>query len=82
MCRGSFYYCTFHQDRFLPAPSTSAADHQTDSHNGNSLVPKAQAFHRLQYRGLGTRLTCLHSELRMRTLTAAKWRRVSSSQMK
>ena len=81
MCRGSFYYCTYHQDRFLPAPSTSAADHQTDLHNGNSLVPKPQAFHRMQYVGLGTRLhvlvnsACAHSLL-------AKWRRVSSLQMK
>ena len=30
----------------------------------------------------GRGYTCSHSELRMRTLTAAKWRRVSSSQMK
>ena len=76
-------------EAFITAHTTRRDSYQrlppakrTDSHNGNSLVPKAQAFHRLQYRGLGTRLICLHSELRMRTLTAAKWRRVSSSQMK
>ena len=32
MYKGSIYYCTYNQDRFLQAPSTSAADHQTDSH--------------------------------------------------
>ena len=82
MRNGSFYYCTYHEDRFLPAPSTSAAGHQKDSHNGNSLVPKPQAFHRLQYVALGARLHMLAYELRMRTLTTAKWHHISSSQMK
>ena len=61
MYRGSFYYCTYHQDRFLPAPSTSAADHRTDSHN---------RFRRLQYvRRTGEEAANLHSELLMRRST-------------
>ena len=50
ICRGGFHYCTDPQDRFLPAPLTSAAN--SDSHNvAIALSPGPQAFRRLQYGG-------------------------------
>ena len=75
MCRESFYYCTDHHDRFLPAPSS-------DADQAIASSPGPELFIACRMLAWGRGYTCLHSEMHMGTLTAAKWRRVSSSQMK